>query len=111
MEGPAGTSTGDGCDEAVYEGRFECNGDPTTPPDGPVIKFDVVGNCDAPRAGTGTFCFYSPWPPSNDPNPTDNLWVKYGAGDCSGNLSGDLPTCEGPTPVVPASWGAVKALF
>ncbi len=112
MDSPAGTSDGDGGCVAEYVGLFECDGDPTIPLSGPVIKFeDIQGDgCDAAASGSGTFCFYSPLLPDATPE-AGNLWIKFSGDTCSGDLVGDMPACTPPVPVTRATWGAIKALY
>ncbi len=110
FDDPAGTSTGKGGCTATYEGSFNCDGDPTTPADGPVIKFDDIDDgCDAPFEGMGTFCFYSLLEPGLDE--TRTIWIKFGAGECSGEMTGMFPQCTPPLPVEQMTWGYIKALY
>lgn len=113
---PAGDSdghlpSGEPC-TVDYAGDFVCAGDPSIPEqDGPAVKWDPAeGDCEPGRTGTGTFCFYS----LNGPGAAGpgELWIKFGQNTCTGPLTGDLPACNGcPTPIEPATWGAVKSLF
>jgi hypothetical protein len=110
---PAGTSTpgedpnGQPC-TVEYVGSFNCNGDPNTPPTGPVVKWNAEGDCMPDgSSGVGTFCVYTNLPPIQR---NGELWVKYSTEACNGANVGALPDCE-PLPVEPATWGTIKSVF
>jgi hypothetical protein len=111
---PAGTSNGDP-DPCVenYNGEYACMGDPAIP-DGmnsPAVKFehDEIDGCEPGSTGTGTFCFYSIFPPAPANSYPSGLGLKSGGGECVGELTGQMPTCQCAVPVQPTTWGRVKA--
>jgi len=97
-----------------YAASYECAGDPSTPgEEGPLVKFEPYGGeCEPGPSGTGTFCFYTDWPPRSVQTPNSLLLIKYGPESCSGELTGDLPLCScGETATEQRGWGWVKKLF
>lgn len=103
---------GDSC-TVYYTAIFTCD-DPAVPgEEGPSIKFEYFkpATCYPGPTGTGTFCFYSDWPPAPIANPFGNIIVKFGQGDCLGDLSGVLPACSCTTPTESNTWGRVKSLY
>jgi hypothetical protein len=103
---------GDSC--TVYYSATAMCGDPSVPGDeGPLVKYEYLDSgCQPGPTGAGTFCFYSDWPPEPIENPTDNIIVKFGQGDCTGDMSGVLPACNcGPNATQSSSWGRVKSLY
>ncbi len=107
-----GTTNGDTC-SVYFQANFMCDGDPTVPGSGPLVKFEYLENgCEPGQSGSGTFCFYSDWPPTAIANPTDNIAVKYGTNVCRGDLTGVLPECTcGSTGTEHGTWGGIKALY
>ena len=115
FDNPAGESdgedqNGDPC-TVHWVGEFVCDGDPTTPQDGPAIKWDPIENgCEPGTTGSGTFVLYSPHAP--EPGDPRELWIKFDGLDCQGLVTGDLPGCNGcPTSVEPSTWGQIKNTF
>lgn len=118
-EDTAGSSNGesdlrlpDGC-TVHYMAEFLCSGDPSIGNDEPLVKFEYIeGDCEPGPSGTGTFCFYSDWPPEAVPTPNALLIVKYAGYTCTGELTGDLPVCTcGPVSTESSTWGSIKELF
>jgi hypothetical protein len=116
-EDTAGTSS-DVREEACtvyYKAIFDCEDDPSTQTvvEGPHVKFEPwPDGCEPGQAGTGTFCFYTDWPPMAVPTPNTQLLVKYGPNVCTGPLTGQLPLCTcGPTATERNSWGKIKSIF
>ena len=115
FEDTVGTGPGvDGEDPCTvfYYGFFECNGDPSIPIFGPMIKFEPYeGDCEPDKAGSAYLCFYSV------AAPVYGTWVDYVAIKFSGEseygtLEGPLPGCEyGASGTEEATWGQVKALY
>jgi hypothetical protein len=111
---PAGTSTGDPepCVEN-YNGQYACMGDPTIPAgmNSPAVKFehDEIDGCEPGNSGTGTFCFYTIFPPAPANSNPSGVGIKYGTNSCLGELSGQMPVCQCVVPVQPTTWGRVKA--
>jgi hypothetical protein len=115
-EDTAGTSS-DGVREACtvyYRAFFDCEDDPSTETvEGPLVKFEPwPGGCVPGQSGSGTFCFYTDWPPTAVPASNAQLLVKYGSNVCTGPLTGELPLCGcGPTATEQNSWGGIKSIF
>jgi hypothetical protein len=117
FDSPAGTSTGDpdNC-KVVYNGEYLCNGDPSIPPElqAPAVKFEYKSEaCEPSTSGTGTWCFYSPLPPSPATVHPDAVVIKYGANNsCTGDLTGQLPSCDCQTDVrTKHTWGSLKLIY
>ena len=114
---PAGTSNGtlDGSPCTVnYTGKYNCMGDPTVPKElrAPTVKFDAPDEgCKAGVTGTGTWVFYSPFPPAPYSVYPDGLAIKHGQGVCTGDLTGQMPQGDCSTPAESRSWGNVKAIY
>lgn len=116
---PAGTSTGidditeEPC-EAVYLGFVECNGlEDITNDD--VIKYEASSNttCFPIAYGNGTWVFYSTMPPLPWNEYPDAVIVKYGEMICTGDITGQLPSCTEciPVPTENSSWGQMKSIY
>lgn len=115
FDNPAGESAGEDADgnpcTVHYTAELLCTGDPSTPQEGPALKWEPIEEGCAPGpVGSGTFIFYSPHAPeTGDPR---ELWTKYDGLQCEGLLTGDLPGCNGcPVPVEPTTWGRIKNHF
>jgi hypothetical protein len=114
---PAGLSDGEDCnggvDPVVYSGEYVCLGDPTIPVGmgKPAVKFDHVDNpeCEPGSSGSGTFCFYSPFPPAPFTVDPEGLGVKYGTNTCLGEFSGTPPQGDCSVPAQITTWGLMKA--
>jgi hypothetical protein len=110
---PAGTS--DGVPEPCtveYAGEYLCMGDPTVPEDmnGPAVKYDAIpGECEPGSTGTGTWCFYSPFPPA--PASTHTSAIKHGGEICYGVVTGSLPMCDCSTPTHHSTFGRIKVSY
>ena len=115
-EDTAGTSSEsekDAC-TVYYRAFFDCEDDPSTEMvEGPHVKFEPwESGCEPEQSGSGTFCFYTDWPPTAVPTPNQMLVVKYGPNVCTGMLTGELPICTcGPTATEQNSWGGIKSIF
>ena len=109
---PAGQSSDGGC-VSQYEGDYVCMGDPSLPPSfwSPAVKFEPSGDCEPGLSGSGTFCFYSPMPPVQNPVDPDGLAIKHGQEICTGSLSGQFPACECALQQETHTWGQVKAFY
>lgn len=115
---PAGTSSGMGesiglC-TVLYTGSYLCNGDPSIPSSlsGPTVKFSPVDDgCSAMTVGSGTWVFYSPFPPAPYSVYPDAVAIKHGQGVCTGDLAGQLPVCDCSVPAQQSSWGHMKSVY
>jgi hypothetical protein len=114
---PAGSSTGinaaDVC-TVPYIGSYVCKGDPSIKglTTGPAIKFEPnEASCSTDETGTGTFVFYSPFPPSPFEVTPNAIAIKHGFDTCFGSLSGSVPVCECAVPTQGASWGQLKSFY
>jgi len=114
---PAGTSDGvgdEGACKVTYLGSYLCKGDPTMPAElrVPTIKFDAQnGECEAATTGTGTWTFYSPFPPGPYSVDPEGVAIKHGQQVCLGALAGTMPMGDCTTPAEVQSWGGVKAIY
>ncbi len=114
---PAGTSTGinagGGC-TVPYVGSYACKGDPSikNTTTGPAIKFEPDETlCSTDEAGTGTFVFYSPLPPSPSDIQPNAVAIKHGYDTCYGPIIGPLPLCDCSVPADNTTWGKVKSYY
>ena len=113
----AGTSTGASAGGACvvqYTGKYNCKGDPSVPDElrAPTIKFDAVdAGCETTPRGTGSWTFYSPFPPAPYSVYPGGAVIKHGLLVCSGSLAGQMPMGDCSTPARAASWGSVKAIY
>jgi hypothetical protein len=114
---PAGTSDGVG-DEGPcvvnYEGLYYCMGDPSIPDElqAPTIKFNSInGDCEPGVTGTGTWVFYSPFPPAPFSVDPAGAAIKHGQLVCVGQLAGTMPMGDCSTPTRATSWGQMKASY
>lgn len=114
---PAGTSDGEGYVEpctVLYEGVYNCKGDPSVPSElrAPTIKFNALaGDCEPGVTGTGTWVFYSPFPPAPYSVDPEGVAIKHGQQVCLGALAGTMPMGDCTTPAESKSWGGVKAIY
>ncbi len=114
---PAGTSDGtndEGACKVLYEGKYNCKGDPSIPAElaAPTIKFNAVSaDCETGTTGTGTWVFYSPFPPAPYSVDPEGVAIKHGQQVCLGPLAGTLPMGDCTTPAETKSWGGVKAIY
>lgn len=114
---PAGTSDGvgeGGACKVTYQGEYNCMGDPNVPAElnAPTIKFDAVGaDCAPGVTGTGTWVFYSPFPPAPYSVDPGGAAIKHGQLVCLGQLAGTMPQGDCATPAQTTSWGAMKAIY
>jgi len=114
---PAGTSTGingGGACTVPYAGGYVCKGDPSikNTTTGPAIKFEPDETlCSTDEAGTGTFVFYSPLPPSPIDIQPNAIAIKHGYDTCYGPIIGTLPMCDCSVPSNNATWGKVKSFY
>jgi hypothetical protein len=95
-----------------YYGFFECNGDPSIPIYGPLIKFEPFEDgCEPDVEGTAQLCFYSVAAPVYG-NWPDYIAIKFAGESETGDLNGPLPGCEnGVSGIEASTWGNVKALY
>ncbi len=109
----AGTSDGEGDCIVYYEASFHCDDPSIDGVEGPLVKFDVIDNgCEPDKSGTGTFCFYSDWPPVNISTPNQLGLIKFATLNCTGEITGQLPGCScGSTSTELDAWGKIKAIF
>ena len=113
----AGISSGviheSGSCTVYYYAEFNCYGDPSIPGlDVPIVKFEPYEDeCEPGPMGSGTFCFYTDWPPEQIVDSDSLLALKAGQTFCYGDLTGMLPSCQCDVPIETAQWGVVKALF
>ena len=113
-----GTSNGvngaGSCTE-YYNGEYNCMGDPTVPQElrAPTVKFNAIdGNgCEAAVTGTGTWIFYSPFPPAPFTVYSNGVAIKHGQQVCTGDLAGQMPLGDCSTAAEARSWGSVKSLY
>ena len=114
---PAGTSDGEGLTDPCkveYEGKYNCTGDPTVPSElqVPTVKFNAIaGDCEPGVTGTGTWVFYSPFPPAPYSVDPEGVAIKHGQQVCLGPLAGTMPMGDCATPAETKSWGGVKAIY
>jgi len=96
-----------------YYAEFECYGDPSIGVAEPLVKFDPYDDdCGPDATGSGTFCFYTDWPPIPVELPNGLLALKAAGDTCFGELTGELPECIcGGTPTQDGTWGKIKAWF
>jgi hypothetical protein len=113
----AGTSVGvpDAC-KVNYTGEYLCMGDPSIPAElrTPAVKFEYPDGqgCEPSTSGSGTWCFYSPLPPAPATTYPDGIVIKYGStGTCTGDLTGQLPSCDCATGARRSTWGSLKILY
>lgn len=113
----AGTSTGvsaAGPCVVPYTGAYNCKGDPSIPAElrAPTVKFNKVeGTCETATTGTGTWTFYSPFPPAPYSVYPDGVAIKHGTQVCTGTLVGQMPMGDCATPARATSWGSMKATY
>jgi hypothetical protein len=114
---PAGTSNGlnssVGLCTVQYEGEYLCRQDPSIPDEfaSPTVKFDATGACEPLTVGSGTWYFYSLFPPSPFSVYADAVAIKHGRGTCTGDLRGTLPVCDCSVPAESRTWGQMKVLY
>ena len=114
---PAGTSTGvngAGPCTVPYTGAYVCKGDPSIKDTntGPAVKFSPDETlCSTDEAGSGTFVFYSPLPPSPNDIQPDAIAIKHGLDTCYGPILGSLPMCDCSVPADNTTWGKVKSYY
>ena len=105
FESPAGESSGEPECTVLYDGQFNCDGDPSIDFEDPVIKFDVADGqeCEPSKNGSGTFVYYANVGPHHDAE-LPVVLIKNGRNVCDGVVSGDCPgVCPGGIPSIQAS--------
>jgi len=113
---PGGSSDGepDGC-LVDYEGFVECNGDPSIPIDGILLKWEPLmmeDGCEPGPLGTGWFVFYSDYPPVPVDDSIPILAEKNDGDFCAGLIGGVFPSLPcNPVPTEGTSWSDLKALY
>jgi len=112
---PIGSSDGDPSCTVDYEGRLQCNGDPSIPgAEGIMLKFEPIetGGCEPGTVGSATFVFYSNLAPAPIDEDVLTLVDKYALNSCWGGLSGDFPamSCD-PVSAEDVDWGKAKSLY
>ena len=114
---PAGTSNGvsdDGPCTVEYAGVYNCKGDDSVPAElaAPTIKFNSINDeCEPGTTGTGTWVFYSPFPPAPFSIDPEGAAIKHGQLVCVGQLAGTMPMGDCSTPTRATSWGHMKASY
>ena len=114
---PAGTSTGvnaSGACAVPYAGLYACKGDPSikNATTGSAVKFQPDETlCATDEAGTGTFVFYSPLPPSAIEMYPNAIAIKHGLDTCWGPIVGVLPICDCSVPSREVTWGMMKSVY
>lgn len=96
--------------QVLFQGGFNCKGDPSTGFTDPVLKWDAMGGgpCEAGKTGTATLYFYTDIPPSYGQSPT--VMNKNGRNVCAGRLTGAIPiVCA--VNAEPTGWGQLKLTF
>jgi hypothetical protein len=97
-----------------YYCTFDCEGDPDLPVLGKMLTFHPYGDpiCQAGSIGTGTFRFYSDFPPV--PISASDLYLKdaYESFVGMGAVLGVFPAlaCD-PAGEQPVSWGGLKSIY
>jgi hypothetical protein len=113
----AGTSNGvNGATSCTvnYLGSYVCKGDPSIPDalKAPTVKFDDNdGACQPLTVGSGSWVFYSPFPPGPFAVYPDAVAIKHGLQTCLGDLKGVLPICDCAVPTLPSTWGHIKSSY
>ena len=101
------------CFPVWYLGEFLCNGDPSLPPElrMTAVKFEPFDGqaCEPATVGMGSWYFYSPLVPGPATTHVDAMVVKHGQYVCTGDVTGQLPSCL--VPSQSGSWGKLKALY
>lgn len=111
---PAGTSDGEpsAC-TVTYDSFFECSGDPSIGLVGTILKFEPVEDgCEPGPVGSGTFVFYSNYPPAPVSLPGLYMSDKFSTYSCQGTLTGVFPglPCD-PVGNAADTWGGVKQTY
>jgi len=113
---PAGSAIGEpeSCN-VNFDLMLECFGDPSIPGDeGIILKFEPIENdmCEPGTMGSGTFVFYSNFPPAPINEEALLLVQKFAGQACSGHLSGMFPgfPCD-PVSAASATWSRIKTLY
>lgn len=108
----SGTAGQDSC-TAYYHGDFLCDGDPLFPEfPFPTVKFEYFEyGCEPDGAGWARLCFYSLFASTDTQTFPDALGIKYGSGQDTGDLVGELPECFCGSPVEAHTWGVIKAIY
>jgi hypothetical protein len=95
-----------------YTAEFLCLGDDAISLPVPLIQFAPIDEGCVPEAtGHGTVCFYSDWAPVEVATPNEYLIIKAGDEVIFGEITGELPGCECPSPAECDSWGKIKTQF
>jgi hypothetical protein len=123
--------------QCTFIGYYNCLGDTTAPSgtSGPSISFglppsgngydDDDSECDTDDSGTAEFCFYSALPPGpsgsypigsgddsdDDDGDGDSDEDSEDDGQCTGYITGQLPSCDCSVPTRSTTWGNVKSRF
>ncbi len=109
FESPGGTGTGDGC-TVEFDGEFNCQGNPSIGVTDPILKWDVVGDCEAENTGTATLCFFTNLGPHPDA-PLPIFIAKNGQNVCSGTIQGDCPAAPCIVGTEKVNWGKLKGHY
>jgi hypothetical protein len=108
-----GTQSGSFC-TVSYIGEYLCVGDPSIPDElhSATIKFEPGdGSCEPMTVGSGTWSFYSPFPPAAPQTYPNVVGIKHGLITCLGDLTGQLPVCDCSVPAQPTTWGFMKSIY
>lgn len=95
-----------------WTAEFLCEGDDEMGLDAPVVRFDPIDDGCVPEAtGYGTVCFFTDWAPVEVVTPNDYLAILSGGEVIHGEITGELPGCDCPTPAEGETWGWIKTQF
>jgi hypothetical protein len=95
-------------------GFFSCAGDPGIQVTTPVLDWmPFSSSCRLNNQGEGTLMFYAHLRPKTVPPSRYNLFLTSETGFVSGQLSGQIPSCQGcgATSTEKSSWGSIKAVY
>jgi hypothetical protein len=109
---PIGSSESDTC-TVYYDGFVECEGDPSIGLVGTILKFEpVMDGCEPGPTGTGTFVFYSDYPPASISMPNLFMSDKFAGQSCEGTLTGVFPALPcNPVDAQSSTWGGLKSAY
>ena len=112
-EDTAGTSDGEDDCTVYYLTEYQCDDPSLDGVEGPLVKFEPIDDsCEPDKSGSGTFCFYSDWPPVNITTPNGLGLIKFATLSCNGEITGQLPGCScGSTSIEQTGWGKIKSIF
>jgi hypothetical protein len=98
-----------------YDAFLECSGDPSIPGvQGILFKWEPIEGegCEPGPVGTGSFTFYSDFPPYPVTEDMHLLILKANGDSCEGTITGFFPALPcGPVDAKGSSWSGVKGLY